>query len=261
MAIGSSGLLSVFDTLTGERAWTQRVWNSGFAIGRGKLFVSGPEQIKAIEVETGKFVWENTGPGRGWSVAPFYDPSNNVVVFNDATYRLLDPDTGVIRLELPRLSESRFSYDPNGGQVHNGVLLYMDEAYEVSTGRLIHSRTIPGAHSFLPFIEDGQFYLSNFADVVTIDLSDFTEVWRYTAPDGFEVVGDPVALDGVIYTILSDASIRALDRSTGSEIGAWQGDEVVDRRFGNSPLIPALVTGDGMLFASFGTNQMCAFSE
>jgi outer membrane protein assembly factor BamB len=112
-----------------------------------------------------------------------------------------------------------------------GYLLNFDRAVDVRTGKLIRPRTI--IQSLFPFVVDDTMFLNDYTGVVAITLRDFAELWQYHSPvvDGkpLNVVGDPVALGGAMYAILGDATLRALDLQTGSEIGRWQSKEVVDR--------------------------------
>ncbi len=266
MVLGSSSAVYTIDIHTGQLKWEYHPWNNGFAVGDGKVFTGNPETIRALDLETGNLLWEIEGQGRG-SVAPLFDPVNDVVVLNDRTYRLLDPLTGNVIYEIAHLPEtSDYSYNWNGGQIYHGMLLRNDEAFIVMTGDVIHPRTIAGSQSLNPFIDSDYMLIGDFADVVKVDLVDFHEMWRYRVPlqsndYQAEVLGDPVALNDMVYTILSDSSVRAIDLKSGQEIGFWRWSNVEDRRFGSTPLVPGLAVGAGRLFATFGTNSLCAFEE
>ncbi len=268
MVIGTSRSVMVLNSQSGEILWEREPSSRGFALEKEKtIFLGGSEFIQAFDLETGEKLWEIAGQGRGWSQAPLYDALNNLLVLNEATYRLINPETGQVIFETQRLPrEDQFNYNNNGGQIHNGLLFYMDEIINTKNGEVIHKRTIPAfSQTWEPAIVQNLMLVSDYDQVIAFDVEKYIETWRYETPEingqQLIVVGDPIGLDGIVYIILSDASIRALDLHTGEEIGKWQGKKVVDQRGRQTPIIPGFAVGDGMLFASFGTNELCAFGK
>jgi outer membrane protein assembly factor BamB len=261
---GDDSSITAFATQTGAEVWEKEVLgNRGFSVGDGKLFVSTLEAITAYDLATGTFLWQTEGQGR-YSTRPFYDPTSHLLVANQKTYRLIDPDTGTVKFDTDRPPQDlNFSYDFGGGLVYNDLLLYIDEAIDVKSGRIVHPRSLPSLSYDLPFIADHFLLISTYKSIVSVDLNSFSEVWRHqlpiTANTQLEAVSNPVVLSNAVYVILSDASIRALDFRTGTELGQWQGHAVVDNWGMSTPLVPGLAVGNEMLFASFGTNELCAF--
>jgi outer membrane protein assembly factor BamB len=264
VVVGDRSSLHVLEAKTGKQLWQLSAHtNRGMAVGENKLFVGGIEKIEAYELATGVKIWQIPGQGRGVENIPFYDATDHVIVLDGITFRLVDGNTGTILLDAKAPPADGSSY--LWGQLYDGYLLYFDRAIDVRTGRLIHARTIVSSQSLPASVAENTLLLSAYTDVVATSLSNFAEVWRYQSPSlegkQLQVLGDPVVLGKTVYIILSDASLRAIDLVTGRETGKWQGESVADRRFNNTPFVAGLASGDSMLFASFGTDELCAFGE
>jgi outer membrane protein assembly factor BamB len=261
--IVSSPTLAVMETETGKTLWHQNGDFRGFSVGDNKVFAATPEFVAAYEISTGKQLWQVPGPSRGTAEAPHYDPENKVLVGDYINYYVWAPDTGEVLLQAPRLKVSSPYGFGNMGQIYNGMLLYGDEAFDVLTGRLLHPFTIHDVRATTPFISENLLFLNAYDQVIAEDLTTFTTTWEYQSFDSsghlLDILGGPVVLDKIVYVLLSDATLRALELKTGKEIGIWSGSGVVDRRFLQTPFIADLKVGEDILIASFGTNELCIF--
>ncbi len=265
LTLGSlSGLMSI-EAKTGKVLWSIGGVFRGLAVGDHKVFVVTDETLDAYDVVTGTRLWRSTGPTRNTGERPLYDAESNLLVGNYVNYYVWDSDTGAIIHQSSSLAVVPDTYLVNTGQIYKGKVFYGNRIFDASTGGLIHTRKFAKWQASIPFAIDNKVFLNGYTEMVAEDTESYLVLWRYqpstNGGDSIGIIGDPVALNDVVYVMLSDATIQALDLATGQEIGSWQGSEVIDRRDHLTPFIPDLEVGDGMLFASFGTNQLCAFRK
>jgi outer membrane protein assembly factor BamB len=267
---GDAQSVTVFDALTGKVLWQadHMGMEVGFAAGDGKLFVGTQPNTLAYDLATGKSLWGCVPGQERAAAAPLYDPLNRVVVLDQAEYWLLNPQDGNFIFRAPgRLGNGLEATDK--GFIHDGLLFYDDEVVEVKTNKVIHPGSIGSSLFDLPVIVNNHLLIAVFEEVVALDLKTFTEAWRYhtSSVDGhpLEIEAGPVAVGDNAYILLSNATLLALDLNNGKEIGAWQGHQLIDVRDSgpargfSTPLRPGLAVGDGMLFAAFGTKELCSF--
>jgi outer membrane protein assembly factor BamB len=114
----------------------------------------------------------------------------------------------------------------------------------------------------LPLI-DGVLYISTSSSVVAFDTVACQPRWEYQPQARVggkrpRVVSNPAVLNGIVYAIFSDATLRAINQQSGQEIGYWQAEAVKYSR-SNDQAIPGVVASNDMLIASFGNGQLYAF--
>lgn len=258
MVVGSSTQLGVLDSQTGKSLWKMRYGGfRGFSVANERVLVSTDEAIEAYDIDTGELMWRTKqGPGR--YDMPVYDSKNQTVVANFDEYYILDFDTGHILAKLPKLNVPVEAYKSNVFRVLNGKLVYGDLAFNAQTGEVLHPFTTSHRSMRPPTVAGGKLFLNNWGEVVAINESDFSVAWHYRFAR-IRALGSPVAIGETVYILLSDATLRAVDLNTGKEIGYWQGKRVLDTDGLETPFSADLVANDNKLFATFGTNELCAF--
>ena len=272
LVTGTNASITVLDAQSGEILWQNNIFtNRGMTVGDEKVFVSTYGFIWALDISNGEVVWEIPGPGRSAAQAPYYSPENNFLLLDQSTYRIVDASTGEIFYETGRTFNLQEPSNVNEGVINQGKYLRVRplrlEVLNPMTAEILHA--FEGRYNPLdqyPFVQDGIAYLNSYWAVEVIDIERQERVWRHEfsrdfEEDGLKVYGGPVLYQDAVYVILSDASIRALDRQSGEEIGKWQGRQV-ERRWGiGTPIIPGFAIGGDLLYVSFGTHELCAFGK
>ena len=235
----------------------------GFAVGDDKLFVGTQETSLAFDLETGHLLWSASGQGR-FAQAPLYDTINKLVVLDQADYWLLDPNDGKLVLQFPGRPQQGFP-NFNKGFIDKGLLFYEDGVIDVMANRVLHPQSNRGTQFGRSILVGNYLLLNVMEGIVALDSRNYTEVWQYDTSSvdnqRLAVVAGPVVLNNKIYILLSNAALLGLDVNTGRELGSWQGQQVVDQLGRSTPLRPGLEVGGEMLFATFGTKELCGFGS
>jgi outer membrane protein assembly factor BamB len=272
LVTGTATSQTVLNALTGEVIWDNNITtNGGMAVGDKKVFITTYDFIRALDIETGKIVWEIPGPGRGGATAPYFMPGDNLLLLDQTTYRVVDAKSGKLRYETERTFDYQEPPRTNQGVIHQGRYLRITpkglEVLDPMTAKILHR--FEGAYDPLfqyPFVNHGMVYLNAYWAVVVLDIDRLETVWTHAFSRDFEaegpkIEGGPVLFQDAVYIILSDASIRALDVRSGEEIGKWQGRKV-ERRWGiGTPISPGFAVDGDRFYVSFGTNELCAFRK
>ncbi len=133
------------------------------------------------------------------------------------------------------------------------------------TQRLIHPMSLRSTQFDLPAVANGYLLLAVLDQAVAFDVVTLSEAWRHqmvsAENQSVKILAGPIELDDKVYALLSNADLVSLDLKTGKELGAWHGQSIVNRQGSGTPLRPGLAMGDGMLFATFGTKELCAFGS
>jgi outer membrane protein assembly factor BamB len=270
LALVDDRSVMVLDSKTGEEIWSQPVFvNTGMAIGDGKVFWSTYEYVAAFDLKTGQQVWKIPGQGRHHA-APIYfeNGDRKILLIDQDTYRLADALTGIVFYETK--STINLGYpQQNLSIVHGDQYIRPTrlgfEVLDVWTGKIIKNFEGSGSLFHQPIKLKEQFILLNTPSSISVlDLAQMKSAWQVTFDDetsekGLKVYSNPFEFQGNVYVILSDASIRAFDLQNGTEVGRWQAKKVENKLGDLTSFIPGFDSGEGMLFASFGTNEVCAF--
>jgi outer membrane protein assembly factor BamB len=272
LVTGTSTSATALNALTGAIVWQKDIGTTtGMAVGDEKGFISTYESVWAFDINNGDVIWEIPGPGRVGMVAPYYLPADNLLILDQTTYRIVDPGSGKVLYETEKTIENREPPYMNEGVIDQDKYLRVTtkglEVLDPMSGEVLHR--FDGAYNPIfqyPFIRDGVAYLNAYEAVEVLDIERLERVWRHEfshsgEEDGLKVYGGPILYQDVVYVILSDSSIRALDGHSGEEIGKWQGRHV-EKRWGiGTPISPGFAVGSDRLFVSFGTNELCAFGD
>jgi outer membrane protein assembly factor BamB len=270
LVVGVDEGVQALDLRTGETLWTAPSLMSvdNVAYGDGKVFVRVEWSIfSAYDLETGEMLWQSGVDQRS---EIYYDAHNQSLIAVPATfsgdYYWLDPDSGKILRVKPGTIQIERMTTPI---VENGKLYYgafvMDAAS--ATSLCVHPEyaesLYPGDMFYdLPLLNE-VLYISTSLSVVAFDTVACQPRWEYQ-PQGSlgrkrpEVVSNPAVLNGVVYAIFSDATLRAIDQQSGMEVGYWQAD-AVKYSFRDNSAIPGVVASNDMVIASFGNGQLYAF--
>jgi outer membrane protein assembly factor BamB len=270
LIVGTYEGVQALDLRTGETLWTTTsflpVRNMTF--GEGKVFVRVEwTMFSAHDLETGRTLWQSIVKDRS---EIYYDARNQSLVTvpsaNVGNHYWLDPDSGEILRVKPMAIRSQAM---TTALVENGKLYYgafvMDAA--TATPVCVHPEYAgsldPGDLAYdLPLLDD-VVYISTSSSVVAFDTVACQPRWEYQPQRGGrwrrpEVVSNAVILNGVVYAIFSDATLRAIDQQSGQEIGYWKA-EAVKYSHSRDSAVPGVVVSGDVLIASFGNGEIYAF--
>jgi len=100
LVTGTSTSQTVLNAQTGEVIWHNNFMISGgMAVGDHKVFITTYDLIRALDIENGKVIWEISGQGRAGATAPYFMPGDNLLLLDQATYRVVDATSGKLRYE------------------------------------------------------------------------------------------------------------------------------------------------------------------
>jgi hypothetical protein len=139
------------------------------------------------------------------------------------------------------------------------------EVLDVWTGKI--SKVFEGPASLFPQfmkLKEQSLFLNTTSSISVLNLAQMKSGWQVTfgaeaSEKGLKVYSNPFEFQGNVYVTLSDASIRAFDLQNGAEVGRWHAKKVENKLGYLTAFIPGFDSGEEMLFASFGTNEVCAF--
>jgi outer membrane protein assembly factor BamB len=270
LIVGTDEGVQAVDLRTGETLWTAPSFIQVFnvAYGEGKVFV-GVEwtMFSAHDLETGQMLWQSVVNDRS---EIYYDVHNRSLITvpsaNVGNHYWLDPDSGrILRVKLMAIrSQSMTTAIVENGKLYYGAFV-MDAA--TATPVCVHPEYAgslnPGDLFYdLPLI-DGVLYISTSSSVVAFDTVACQPRWEYQPQARVggkrpRVVSNPAVLNGIVYAIFSDATLRAINQQSGVEVGYWHAEAVKYSR-SNDQAIPGVVASNDMLIASFGNGQLYAF--
>lgn len=270
LIVGTDEGVQALDLRTGDTLWSAPSFLQVFNVvyGEGKVFAGVEWSIfSAYDLKTGQMLWQSGVDQRSWI---YYDaPSQSLITvplaFSGDHY-WLDPDSGKVLRAKPVTMRPESRTIP---VVENGKLYYGAFVMDAASATLLcvhpeYARSLnPGdAYYDLPLLGD-VLYISTSSSVVAFDTVACQPKWEYQ-PQGRlgrkrpEVVSNPAVLNGVVYAIFSDATLRAIDQQSGMEVGYWQAERINYLRGGDQALPGVVVSGD-VLIASFGNGQLYAF--
>ncbi len=273
LVVGVGSGIQVLNIHTGELLWSAPSFDqvSSVAYGEGRVFVQvSRSTFRAYDLETGQMLWQSSVENQS---TIYYDARHQSLVAIPSTYSgiysWLDPISGrLLRTEknkVPPRSSPGIRPILENGKIYEGALV-IDAA--TATPLCIHPESggdlVPGAHGEydLPLVGD-MLYISTWSKVVAFDTLACQPKWQYQ-PQGTSgrgqpvVVSNPAVLNGVVYAIFSDATVRAVDQQSGQEIGYWQAN-AVKYSFTDNSALPGVAVSNDTLIASFGNGQIYAF--
>jgi hypothetical protein len=200
-------------------------------------------------------------------------------------------DFFVIEPETGRLKQSfmEVGFAPDDGSwsrgpmylINRGQLFIGGTVLNASSGEVIHEEEL--YTPVLPTVTANMMYLATpVKGVVAFDRNTFEIKWMYQSErklQGNKVhpITSVAILDGIGYTIFSDATLGAFDLRTGQELGFWQPTWFDLARWpvcaspwstGAIPFVscslsaqPGLTVSDDTLFVSFGDGKLYAFGK
>jgi outer membrane protein assembly factor BamB len=270
LVVGVDEGVQALDLRTGETLWTAPSLMSvdNVAYGDGKVFVRVEWSIfSAYDLETGQMLWQRGVDQRS---EIHYDAYNRTLVTVPVTfsgdYYWLDPDSGTVVRTKPvtvRPNVRTYAFVENGKLYDGAVVIDAMTGTPLCTHPESDGRLNPGDIFYDLLLIDDVLYISTFSSVVAFDTVACQPRWEYQ-PQGRlgrkrpEVVSNPAVLNGAVYAIFSDATLRAIDQQNGMEVGYWQAD-AVKYSFRDNSAIPGVVASNDMLIASFGNGQLYAF--
>jgi len=200
-------------------------WSPGLAVKNGRMFIEGPEKLTAVDVYTGRVLWQNKlrpglSPGRraNWNATGFH-----LTLADDAVYLtyekeclLFDPESGreIAKITLPDREDSfgRIRVDQNRiiAPVFREVETYGKVPVKIMaldrhSGSVLWTKQ--SSHSF-PFVAIGNERVFVFEGLM-------------------EDLYDNQKRKGLVPTANSMRRIKALDIHTGDELWNGETDRVV----------------------------------
>ena len=273
LIVGVGQSIQVLNIRTGELLWSAPSFSqvSNITYSEGRVFVQvSRSTFRAYDLETGQMLWQSSVEQQS---TIHYDARHQSLIAIPLThpgnYSWLDPISGrLLRTEENKVPARSFPGTwpiVENGKIYEGALVI-----DATTGTplCIHPESggdlVPGANGDydLPLIGD-MLYISTESKVVAFDTVTCQPRWQYQ-PRGTsgrgqpKVVSNPAVLNGIVYAIFSDATVRAVDQQSGQEIGYWQAT-TVKYSFSDNSAIPGVAVSNDTLVASFGNGQIYAF--
>ncbi len=275
LIVGVGQSIQVLNIHTGELLWSAPSFDqvSSVTYGEGRIFVQvSRSTFRAYDLETGQMLWQSSVENQS---TIHYDARHQSLIAIPLThpgnYSWLDPISGrLLRTEENKVPARSFPGTwpiVENGRIYEGALV-IDAA--TGTPLCIHPESggdlVPGANGDydLPLIGD-MLYISTELNLVAFDTVACQPRWQYQPRGTFgrgqpKVVSNPAVLNGVVYAIFSDATVRAVDQQSGQEIGYWQAN-AVKYSFTDNSAIPGVAVSNNTLIASFGNGQIYAFGR
>lgn len=270
LIVGTDEEVQTLNLRTGQPLWTAPSWMSvtNVVYGEGKVVARVDRStFDAYDLETGRRLWQSS---IGQQSEIYYDARNESFITVPSTFSgdhfWLDPDSGeILRVKPVALRPDVRTYPI----VENGKLYYGAFFIDAATATPLcvhpeYAKSLnPGdKYHDLPLIDD-VLYISTWSSVVTFDTIACQPKWEYQPQARLsrkrpEVVSNPAVLNGVVYAIFTDGTLRAINQQSGMEVGYWQAEAINYFRGGNRALPGVVVSGD-VLVASFGNGQLYAF--
>jgi outer membrane protein assembly factor BamB len=266
--------LHAIDLATGNERWeTQSIVRGLTFDAKSRLFIASTDNYQALDAESGKLLWiSDVCPSERGESTVFYDSYvGELYGWNDSSVLVvLDGDSGVLRRQLPELSNELLEDAGSIKIARNGVL-YIERLYPESllavNGReesvLWAEDYSPRDSSFSPLLYEDNLYIKTVRGTL-LAANRYTGSFQWEYPSSsssstsLELLSNLVALDNIVYGIFSDAKLRGFDPLTGQEIGHIQFVDVVKVPYTNLT-VPGLAASDNMLFVSLGKTKLYAF--
>ncbi len=234
--------------MEGQKVWERDGFFRSFCLGDGLVFAALEGYIRAYELATGKQVWENREAGEShFETTLFW--GGDVLYVEGSNLRLLDPRSGEILQEITVQTQRTalfgdFLYTIDWSVV---TITAIDRVH----GRVIWSR--PYYPSRDPFsrltVVDGVIYVPNQrGSILAIRGEDGELIWR--SPEGGDVLSNVVVMNGVVYAIFEDRTLRGFDAETGEEIGRLRFSGVGGVSIGGPVGIPKIGIAEDLLLVT-----------
>jgi outer membrane protein assembly factor BamB len=228
--VSGDGFLAALEQNTGDERWNKSLDGTPVRISSGTVYVDGGQTVKALDAQDGSVMWnESTTTG-----ASVQGVSDGVVVvrktvrvqFGSPTFqtqlRGLDASSGAERWST-RIPSDRVTTIVARGTVYSTVGANVS-TFDVASGQPLDNVTLDGRVPRTVLPADGYFY-----GTATVDGQDF--LLGYDAQTGQQVanvtstagasgnLGFPFVTDDRVYILDSDAGLRVLDASDGTQLG------------------------------------------
>jgi outer membrane protein assembly factor BamB len=273
--------LRVINIDTGELIWQGDPFSASMATcNENIVFSSGVprDSIHAYDITTGQTLWSKTSPRQSF-YGLIHNPDENTIIADTSTVPekmfIIDENEGLLISSFEKIAST-----PNDGFIGMKAMYVIDQdelfiggtVQDVRTGRIIHKEE--QYRTFLPptITTDTMYLSAYFEGIVAFDRADYNAKWVYQ-PQPSDLLNPlaPIAiLDGIGYTIFSDATLRAFDLETGEELGYWQ-PKANDLWWWPICSFPPLLcdksaraglgASDDTLFVSFGDGKLYAFGK
>ncbi len=253
------GLYSL-NRLTGQLAWRKAIDNHIFqamTTDGQRVYAAFSEKAYAIDPASGETQWEWSGLPSHRSFLAYYDSSHSTLVIPADHFDVLDAQSGRLLYQ----SREEFARAGNEATLYQDQLIYGDEIVDARTGTVEYGLET-GNYNFVPaVISNTDYYITRDGRVASWDLDARSLNWAYSAGPGREFLTNFVILDNYGYILANDDTLRAVSLASGQEVGRWSGPQSSYTLRGDSIEYipsPGLVTADGILYLSFGTNVLYA---
>jgi outer membrane protein assembly factor BamB len=288
LVIAGSPDFKNLDAKTGRVIWEPKERHSTDRASCSEKFVystsSGAGSLILVQdLKTGQSHWLGKNPRK----ANLHD-----VLYNSETGELLasygenfiifDPQTGREKNSFPKAGDG-----PNNGMWERGPIYVLDRGelfleravINAKTGEVIHRRDNRFDTIVPPTVTTDTVYVATrYYGIIAYNRANYSIKWMYLAPRRkFEplplhTLSQVAILDEIGYVIFSDATLRALDLTTGEELGYWQlnYDDLFNWPVCSYPspfhgctesARAGLAVSENTLFASFGDGTLYAFAK
>jgi outer membrane protein assembly factor BamB len=260
------GALYVVDTSTGNLAWKTSAPVKELDTGEDKIFIKITDaQYEARSLAEGKVLW-TFEPTKYSKRSDIKYHSGQLFVWEGGEHYVLDPETGLV--------ERHYEGEPYSSDIaslsYDGMFFALKSSPNLLVAIDVDDRHVAWEHGISnplqnPHIKEDRIYFSDSegslvgADVRTGDL-----LWQF-APrveeegQKIKLLSNPVELQGIVYGIFSDATLRGVNKESGIEIGYIQFPSVSQLRW--QATMPSLAASKDVLFVSPGYRKIYAFDS
>lgn len=260
------GALLVVDTGTGNLAWKTNAPVKEFDAGENKVFLKITDaRYEARSLAEGKILWtfEPTAYSKRSGIK-YHE--GQLFVWEGNEHYVLDSETGSVELY--------YEGEPYSSDIaslsHDGVFFALKSSPDLLVAMSIDDRHVIWEYGISnplqnPYIQEERIYFSDSGgSLVAVDVKTGDLLWQFAPPateegQKIKLLSNPVELQGIVYGIFSDATLRGVNKESGVEIGYIQFPSVSQLRW--QATMPSLATSNHVLFVSPGYRKIYAFDS
>lgn len=278
--VNADGAVRAIDKRSGKTLWeTERVVAhtniNGLTQDSKRVYVgtaSNPTRVAALDPQTGKTLWETSEPFLKRSVVTLHLYKEKLYALSLDQIFVLDPVTGnllkqydadVSGFGAPTV-QNEFAYTTRLGGINALDMLTSNIQWTFEPDCIQVEAQNEGAvrmgRFFLypPTLDEGLAFVNGGCRSVFALRANTGQIkWEHPL-DSLSSLSRVVVTDGVAYVLVSDGTLRALDLTTGGEIGRAASSPIPLQGFQDSA---GLITSENILFATFGDRTLFAFSK
>jgi outer membrane protein assembly factor BamB len=124
------------DRRTGKEHWKYEFHGvDGLTVGRGKLIATKLNSMIALSIQDGRKLWDLATKEK--FLIPVLDTDSNKLILDGYTFRVLDPDTGLVLFEKPRTPTPNQSGQTSTPFFTHGHYFRDIQVFDITSGRVL----------------------------------------------------------------------------------------------------------------------------